>query len=59
MEELTYESSGHKPLKLMVPVVGIEPTRGCPHRILSPYSRIFNPFCNYPLFLAEWLWLWV
>jgi hypothetical protein len=39
----------HKPLIRKVPEVGIEPTRGCPHGILSPARRFSPPFGTFKI----------
>jgi hypothetical protein len=36
-----------KSLIYMVPVVGVEPTRSCPHRILSPARLPIPPHRQY------------
>src|SRR5262249_2342431 len=44
-EEWT-EKGISKSLKQKVPEVGIEPTRGCPHGILSPIPPCYTPQSN-------------
>jgi hypothetical protein len=38
----SYEDLSYKSVVLLVPGGGVEPPRGCPRRILSPFFRVLH-----------------